>query len=312
MPYRLSNRNRRAFYTFIAPWLFGIVFLQIFPLLWGFVFSLSDYTGLTIKNINWIGLANYVEAFQDPSFLHGLGRTALVTAIAVPLKVGLGLFLALQLQKVGRGGAGIMRTLLYVPVMLPMVAQAFAWKAIFHPTAGFLNGLLTLLAERGVTVNWMAEYPTTLLIALFTWAIGETVVIFFAALMTLPDELIECAEIDGASNHFILWQVKIPLMSPIVFLQFVMNMVKSLQLLTPALLLIPPGSQNARRGDMSSVEVPTPNRLSLIEIYEDAFIDNRFAYALSESWIFFLLVGIVALIFWRVSRRHLHYESDIN
>ncbi len=310
LSFQRRRRNRRAFYAFIAPWLFGIVFLSLFPLLWGLVFSFSNYTGLTLRNMRWVGFENYIEALGDAAFRHGLTRTAVITVIAVPLKVGLGLMLALQMQKVRRG-VGVFRTLLYIPVMLPIVAQVFIWNAIFHPTAGFLNGLLNVFLD-GVRINWVADYSSTLLIALFTWGVGETVVIFFAALMTLPDDLLESAQLDGATRFALLRHVKLPLMSPIVFLQVVMNLVKSLQLLTPAMLLIPPGAPMARSGRLSTLEVPTPNRLALIHIYEEAFVHNRFGYSLSLSWIFFVLTALVGVLFWRVSRNHIYYETDID
>ncbi len=305
---RMERRERRAFYFFLSPWIFGLIALLAFPLLWGLVISLFDYSGMNINNLQFEGLANFRRALQDPGFWHGMGRTLYLAAIAVPLRIVLGFALAAAMARVTKG-VGAFRTIFYLPVLVPAVASVHIWGALFHPTAGLINQLMDFLGFAGRT-NWMLEYPSELLVLLFAWGLGETVVIFFAALQGVPDSFTEAASIDGASQFGILRRIVLPLVSPIIFFQVMVNLVRGFQLLTPALLLVPT-QQGGLEGGVKLAQVPEQNRLVLIHIYEHAFRRANFSYALAMSWIFFLFIVTFTLINWQASRLWVYYEVDV-
>ncbi len=304
----MERAERRAFYAFIAPWLFGTVGLLAFPLIWGLVISLFDYTGLNINALNFVGLENYRRAFSDPQFFHGLRRTLYLAFVAVPLRIVIGFVIAGAMIKVNRG-VGVFRTIFYLPVLIPAVAAVHIWAAIFNPNAGLINSFVRIFGLPGRT-NWMLEYPSELLVLLFVWGLGETVVIFFAALQGIPDELTEAAAIDGAGSRAILARLILPLVTPIIFFQFLLNLVRGFQLLAPALLLVPRTAGGLADSGVPVSQVPVPNRLVLIHIYDHAFQRNNFSYALAMSWVFFVLIVALVLLNWRLSKYWVYYEVD--
>jgi ABC-type sugar transport system permease subunit len=303
---RMERQEWRNFFVFISPWLFGLICLAMFPLIWGGWISMTNYTGFNIRNLKFVGFANYVRAFNDPKTIHGITRTLYITMIAVPLNIIGGFMLALLLnQKIK--GQGIFRVLFYLPSIIPITAVALIWGQLLSKNAGLINLIIDIFTPaEGTTINWLFDYSNESLIMLFVWGLGGGMVIYLAGLQNIPSELKEAAHVDGATPVQSFFNVTLPLMTPVLLFQTIMGLIWSLQILVPALLLAP--TTDARSVGLT---IPRDNRLFMVHLYEQAFIYNRFGYALALAWILFVVVLIMAIVVLKTSSYWVYYESGV-
>jgi len=300
---RTSLRRRRttaAFYLFISPWLLGFVFLGIVPLVLGFLTSLTNYDGLNLANIKWVGLRNYSRAFADSEAIYAFGRTLLWTALNVPLWLVLSFGLALLMNQQVKG-RGIFRTLYYLPGVIPAVASVWIWRILLDTNYGMLNGAISIVRP-GTAIPWLSQYPLPAVTAIAVWqGLGSGMVIFLAGLQGISNELLEAAELDGASRWQALRYITIPLMTPVIFFQLVLALITSFQQLGLPLLL-----GIAATG--TQAYVPRGIYLYMIHTYNQIFVYQRFGYGTALLWLMFLFILVVTLIVFKTSRFWVHYE----
>ena len=202
---------------FISPWLLGFLALSVVPLALGFAASLTNYDGYNLDSLRFRGFDNYLRALDDPDVWHALWRTVAFSVMNVPLSIGLALLLAILL-KGAIPARGIFRTLFYLPHVLPIVAVVWIWP--------------------DTAIRWTVDYPTQVLTALTVWmGIGGGMVIFLAGLQGIPNELKEAARIDGATTPQLYRAVIVPLLTPVIFFELVLTMIRSLQTLVAPMLL---------------------------------------------------------------------------
>jgi multiple sugar transport system permease protein len=226
----LTRRTSRtiAFYAFISPWLLGFVLLGIIPLLVGLLISLTNYDGLSVATVKFIGLRNYTRFLEDEDALHAFRRTLLWSAINVPIWLVVSFALALILNQSIRA-RGFFRTLFYLPSIIPIVGVVWAWRLILDPNNGLLNAFLSLFRP-GTAILWTTEFALPALTMISVWqGLGVGMVIFLAGLQGIPRELEEAALIDGATRLKVFRHVTIPLMTPVIFFQLVLAIISSLQ-----------------------------------------------------------------------------------
>lgn len=297
---RLSRSQRRTltFYLFISPWLIGLVALGLIPLVIGLLTSFTNYDGLNLDTVKFIGLRNYARAFSDPDTIYSLGRTLLWTGLNVPLWLALCFSLAFILSR-QRRGQGLFRTLFYLPSIIPMVATVWIWRIFLDANYGLLNGVAGIFRP-GTAVQWLADYGLQSLTAISLWAgLGSGMVIFLAGLQGIPAELEEAARIDGANTWQIMRFVTLPLMTPVIFFQLVLALISAGQQFALPLLIAPSGSSNR------SVY------LYMVHTYQQIFVFQRFGYGTALLWLFFILVLVLTLVVFRTSRYWVYYENEV-
>jgi multiple sugar transport system permease protein len=302
----LSRRQRKelAFYLFIAPWLLGFLFLTLTPLVLGFAISLTNYDGLNLETVKFLGFRNYERAFADEEVSYALTRTAIFTLSAVPvgLVVSMALAVILNLDVKLRG---VFRTILYIPHIIPVVAATWAWKLMLDVNVGLVNAGLSVF-QPGLAVNWLAEFATPTLVAYTTWAAaGGGMIIFLAGLQGIPSELREAAQIDGATPWRSFRSIVLPLLTPVIFFQLIMGLIGALQTFVQAVLLAPAGSGVS--GFMQILPA-RPNMFLMAYDYVQIFSNQRFGYGTALLWILFALVLVVTLIVFVSERFWVHYE----
>jgi multiple sugar transport system permease protein len=289
---RRSQRQTITFFLFITPWLLGFICLSIIPLVVGFLSSLTNYDGLSLANMRFVGAANYVRAFNDPDVAYSLGRTLIWGAVNVPLYLVISFSLALMLNQ-GIRGQGFFRTLFYLPSIVPLAAALIAWKVILDKNVGLLNAALDLVFP-GTAIGWLSDYALQGMAMISIWAgLGVGMVIFLAALQGIPDEYEEAARIDGANSWRVLRHVTLPLMTPVIFLMLVMGLINSFQQLGLPLLLTEVGltSQGA--------VPPRPIYLYMIHTYWQIFTNRVYGYGNALLWMLFVAVlALTAVVFW--------------
>lgn len=290
----LTRQQRRtvSFYMFIAPWLIGFVLLSAFPLILGFITSLTNYDGLNFFNLKFIGIDNYIRATKDPDVSFSFGRTVVWLFANLPLWMGLSFLMALILNQDIKG-RGLFRTLYYLPSIVPGAAAILAWKIILDKNNGLLNGMISLWRP-GTAIGWLSNYAMEGMTIIAVWTgLGGGMVIFLAGLQSIPDELVEAARIDGASNVDIFRKITLPLMTPVIFFQLVMGLIGAFSQLNLPLLLVNVGLTGAGA---------TPSRdiyLYMIHAYYQIFTSRRYGYGTALLWILFIVVVLLtAVVFW--------------
>lgn len=296
-----SRYSRRTFYLFLAPWLLGFILLTIFPMIYAFLVSFTNFDGAS-PHWHWIGIANYSELLQDSDTWYSLSRTILYTIIVVPVSVVLGLLLALLVNRQMRG-ISIFRTIFYLPAVVPIVGSVVIWKIMFDRDAGAINAILQQIG--GPTITWLSD-PTAFipLIIVVLWGVGTCMIISLAGLQGVPGELREASRVDGANTFQSFWSISLPILSPVLFFEIITGIITALQTLIQPLLLA------VSNGTASAVSVPRSNYLYMINVYAQYFYNQRFGYASALLWILFAIVLVITLLVFRSSTAWVYYEVD--
>lgn len=306
---RLTSRSMQkniAFYLFIAPWLLGLIFLVLIPVLGGVAISFTNYDGLNVGNLKFLGFRNYTRIFSDQDALWSLQRVLVWTALNVPLWLCISFILAYLLNQ-GIRARGFFRTMYYLPSVIPLVAVAWVGRLMLHPTLGLINQTLDIVFP-GVQINWLTEYAMVALTTIAVWTgLGAGIVIFLAGLQSIPVALEEAALIDGANRLQSLRHVTIPLMTPIIFYQLVLSIVTAMQYFALPMLLAP----TAGGGGGALGAAPTRAvYLFMVHSFRQAFGFHRYGYATALTWFLVILILLfTAVLFWSAPK-WVHSDTD--
>ncbi|ROO90540.1 carbohydrate ABC transporter membrane protein 1 (CUT1 family) [Actinocorallia herbida] len=289
-----TARKSRVFYVFVLPWVIGFLTLTAFPLAYAFWLSLTSADVLS-QDSDFVGAANYTELLHDARAGEAFARTALFTLATVPASVLGGLLLAVLVQRPLPGRA-FYRAAFFLPSVVPPVATAIAFKALFARDTGAVNGVLGLAGAEAVT--WTeGPHMTAVLVCLALWGVGSFMTISLAALQDVPRDLFDAALVDGAGALRTFTAVTLPLISPVLLFQAVTGVTAGLQTFLPALLLAP-GSGG---GDLTTM--PQGGYFFMIHVYVAYFAEGRFGYASALLWVLFLLTLACTGVLFRLSRR---------
>lgn len=287
-------------YLFISPWLAGFVLLTAGPIGLSFLMSFTHWTMLSPPQ--WAGLANYEQAlFDDPLVFISLWNTAYYVLFSVPLGVLLSLALALLLNQKLRG-MSLFRSLFFLPSVTNLVAVSILWMWIFNPQFGILNRVLGVFGIDGPLWLQSEVWAKPALILMSLWGVGGGMIIILAALQGIPRELYEAANLDGARAWHRLRHITLPLISPAIFFNIIMNVIGSFQVFTQAFVMTATAAQGEEGG---------PNNATLffvLYLYKKAFQQFKMGYASALAWILFAIIMIFTLLQFRLSRRWVHYE----
>lgn len=280
-------------YLFLLPWLIGFFGLTLWPFLNSLYLSLTE---TTLRSSTFVGLQNYIQMFQDPRFLKSMEVTLTYVLLSVPLKLAMALFVAILLYKASLGMT-IYRTLFYLPSLIGgSVAVAVMWRNIFGMD-GLLNSFLSLLGIAGKEWLGQPDYALYVLIMLVIWQFGSSMVIFLAGLKNVPGELYEAAQIDGASSLSRFLKITLPMISPILLFNLILQTISSFQVFTQGYII-------TKGGPMDET------LFSVLYIYDLAFKQQRMGYASAVSWSLLMLIAAVTAIIFLTSKRWVYYEND--
>jgi multiple sugar transport system permease protein len=278
-PPRTRTVSRFAPYLFLAPWIIGLVGLTIGPVLASLYYSFTDYGLLSAPD--FVGFQNYVDMFHDDRYWNSVVVTLLYVVIGVPLKLAFALLIAVLLKDATRG-MSTYRAIYYVPSLLGgSVAIAILWRQLFGDT-GVLNSLLALVGVDGIA--WIADPRTSLstLIVLEIWQFGSPMIIFLAALRQMPQDLYDAAAVDGAGKLRRFWHITIPLLTPIIFFNLILQMIGSFQAFTPSFII-----SQGTGGPVDSTLFYT------LYLYIQGFGNLEMGYASAMAWVLLLAVAAI-------------------
>jgi multiple sugar transport system permease protein len=295
----LGLPETRWAFIFLSPWLIGFVIFTAGPMIASLVLSFTNI-GLR-RTFSFVGTANYERLANDDRVWLALGNTAYYTILHVPLAMGLALLLAMMLLRVGRA-AGFFRTVFYLPTITPLVAVGALWLLLLNGQSGLINAVLAVFGIDGP--NWTTDpnwiKPGIVLMSL--WALGSTVVIYFAALRNVPIELYESARVDGASAWHQFRHITLPMISGALFFTLIVNTIASLQTFDQVYTMYF-GTSNATAGDRAGL-------FYVVYLFNEAFQSFRMGYASALAWLLFIVIMIITFIQIRASRRFVYYEGE--
>lgn len=288
-----ARREAVAGYLFLIPWFVGLFVLVLGPMVASAYLSLTDYN--LFKPPTFIGLDNFERMGVDPKFWQSLKVTGAYVLVSVPLRLLVALALAVLLNRHLRG-MSIYRALLYLPSLLGgSVAIAMLWRQLFG-REGAVNVLLGFLGIQGK--NWIADPSTALgtIIILAIWQFGSPMIIFLAGLRGIPSELLEAASIDGAGKIRRFFSVALPLLTPMIFFNLVMQTIVAFQAFTPAFII-----SGGSGGPVQSTLFFT------LYLYQEGFTQFRMGYASALAWTLLLIIAIATAVNFVFSRRWVFY-----
>ncbi len=279
------KRSERAAYGFLAPWMIGLVGLTVIPMGASLYLSLTDYN--LLQSPTFVGLQNYADMLSDDRMWTSLRVTFTYVLLGVPLQLGFALAIALVLDR-GMRGLSFYRSALYLPSLLgSSVAVAILWRQVFG-SDGLVNSFLGLFGIEGM--GWISNPDTALytIILLHVWTFGAPMIIFLAGLRNIPHSYYEAAEIDGAGVARRFRSITLPLLTPIIFFNLVMQVIGAFQSFTQAFIV-----SGGTGGPSDSTLFYT------LYLYKEGFGNFHMGYASAMAWVLLVLIAVfTALNFW--------------
>ncbi|WP_230394707.1 carbohydrate ABC transporter permease [Plantactinospora alkalitolerans] len=298
-PARPRNRRNQPgiAYLFLSPWVCGALLLTVGPMLASLYLSFTDYDLFTSPE--WVGLENYKRLFTDDArFLASAKVTAAYVLISVPLKLAAALTVALLLNR-NRRGQGFYRSAFYAPSLLGTgVAIALVWRAMFTDSGVVDSATGVFGWDTGGWIN-EPDYALYVLIILAIWQFGAPMVIFLAGLKQIPTELYDAAAVDGSGRWRTFRSVTLPMLSPIILFNLVLETIHAFQAFTPAFIV-----SGGRGGPSNSTLFYT------LYLYERGFSQFRMGYASAMAWLLLLVIAIITAVFFGTSRRWVFYSGE--
>ena len=289
-----AGRDNKAGYLFLLPWLIGLVVITIGPMLASLYLSFTNYS--LIQAPKWVGLDNYVRMLDDARLHNALKVTFVYVFVSTPLQLILALAIALLLNE-GMKGLPFYRSVFYLPSMLgSSVAIAVLWRQIFG-TDGLVNQVLRLVGVNAHT-GWISDpkYALGTIILLHVWQFGSPMVIFLAGLRQIPAMYYEAAAVDGASRWTRFAQITLPLLSPIIFFNLVLQIIGAFQAFTPAFVV-----SNGTGGPSDSTMFYT------LYLYQRGFGQFQMGYAAAMAWLLVVIVAAFTAINFFASKYWVFY-----
>ena len=295
-PGRLALIEERNAYLFLLPWLVGLVFFLIIPILSSLGLSMTNWNLITPPE--WVGLKNYQDMVTDSNFLNSIGVTLRYTVLSVPLYMaaGLGLSLLLNLRI---KGMNVFRTILYLPSVLSAVAVAVLWVTLLNPDLGAINQGLRAIGVANPP-RWLLspDWAVPAIVLMGLWGVGGGAIIYLAGLQNISPHLYEAAEIDGANSFRKFIHITIPMLTPTLFFVLITSLIGAFQVFDAAYVL--GGSRGGRSGALL---------FYLLNLYNEGFRNGRYGFASALAWVLIVAAGIVIYVTFKAADRWVYYET---
>jgi multiple sugar transport system permease protein len=302
-------RRRRTVAALLAPWAIGFGVFFAYPLVASIYYSFTHYD--LLSSPRWLGLRNYEYLFNsDPQIWTAVRNTLWLIAVMVPAQVLFALGVSTLLAR-ARRGSGVLRTIFYLPALAPIVASTLGFVYLFNPATGPVNTILSLFGIEGPL--WLnspgTAKPTLVLLSL--WGIGNTLIIFLAAVLDVPKHLLESAELDGAGPWRRFVHVTLPTISPVLLFSIVIGVIDALQYFTQAFVAAGVAQGGQAGESLSALGYPQGSTLFYpIYLYEQAFTRFNMGYASAMSVVMLIVALGLTLLILRNSRRWVYYQGE--
>jgi multiple sugar transport system permease protein len=312
---KFFRRNAVA-YLFLAPWLLGFLVLTVYPMAYSLWLGFTNYDFTKPDSTQWIALGNYLKMFGpvfglskftasngevmrvDPYFLKSLSVTFTYVFVSVPLKLIFALAVAILMNQKLRG-VSFYRAVYYIPTLLGgSVAIAVLWRKLFEKD-GLVNGLLGAVGFTHLP-SWITnpDYALGVLILLTVWQFGSSMIIFLAGLQQIPEEYYEAASVDGANKIRQFFSITIPLLTPVILFNLIMQMISAFQAFTQAYII-----GGGSGGVLNSTLFYT------LYLYIQGWTYHEMGYASAMAWVLLLIIGALTALVFRSSNWWVSYGA---
>ncbi|MDE2777271.1 MAG: sugar ABC transporter permease [Chloroflexota bacterium] len=293
----LTPRHREAFvgYLFILPTYIGFTIFILYPLIESVRISFQEFS--LLRGSTYIGFDNYAQMFADGRLRIAYINTVIFTLFAVFFNAGIGLILAVMLnRRLPVLMRNLYRSIFFFPVLIAHTYIAVIWRFLYQQDTGVINYYLGLFGVDAIPWLSNAHWAMAAIIILDVWKnTGFAMLVFLAGLQSIPNEYYEAAQLDGANERQLFFRITIPLLSPTIFFILVIFMIGALQVFDTIIVLTQGGPGDATRS-------------VVLYVYEIAFRTFNMGYAAAVSMtLFAIILVLTALQFW-ISRRWVHYE----
>lgn len=291
-----AGRQNGPAHVFMTPWLLGFVFVTAVPLFASLYLAFTDYN--ILYSPEFTGLENFQRMKDDYRFWAAVRVTLRYVVISVPLQLAFALLLAVVLDR-GIRGLPFYRGAYYLPSLLgSSIAVSVLWREVFGHS-GLINQVLSIFGVEGE--SWLQNPATALstLIVLNVWTFGSPMVIFLAGLRQIPADLYEAAKVDGAGAWRQFLNITIPMLTPIIFFNLVLQTIGAFQTFNQAYII-----SGGTGGPVNSTLFYT------LYIYQQGFVSFNMGYASALAWVLMLAIACVTAIHFLLSKYWVHYGDD--
>ncbi len=288
-----ARQKKYAGLYLILPWWLGFLLFKCYPFLSSLVYSFHDYN--LFKTPTFLGLGNYVKILKDPLIMRAFVQTFKYAFLTVPLELGFALFIAYILNTKIKG-VNFFRTAYYIPSILGgSVSIAVLWRFLFK-TEGLINMLLSKIGME--PFNWLGDPDGAfwVIVLLRIWQFGSPMVIFLAALKGVSEDLYEAASIDGAGKVRQFFSITVPLITPVIFYNFVTQLCNKFQEFIGPFIITQGGPLRA-------------TTLVSLLVYNNAFRNYEMGMASAIAWLLFLIIMTLTAVSF-ISQKYWVYYSD--
>ena len=307
---RAAWRRRGIVLAFMSPWLVGFTVFFGYPLVMSAYLSFTHYD--LLSSPRWIGLANYKFLFtKDQTVWPAVKNTLWFIAIAVPLQVLFALGISIMLSR-ARRGVGVFRTVFYLPALAPPVAATLAFVYLLNPATGPVNTILGKVGIQGPLWFDSPQWSKPSLTVLALWGVGNTMIIFLAAVLDVPQHLYESAQLDGAGLIARMRFVMLPTISPVILFAVVLGVIEGMQYFTQAYVAanVAGGSASYSAEAANALGYPEDSTLFYpVLLYQQGFRYFNMGYASAMAMLLLAVSFAVTFIIVQNSRRYVHYQG---
>ncbi len=294
-----ARREARWGLLFLSPWILGFFLFTLIPMVASLIFSFTDFNLLHPDEIHFVGLKNYRHLLHDPLVKQSLLVTLRFILISVPVGMLFPLFLATLLNAKSLKGKPFLRTLFYMPYIVPMISAAYIWRGFLGTTDGWLNKGLALLGIKGPdwwnSPQWI--YPALVLAGL--WGVGNAMLTMLASMQAVPTELYEAAKVDGATPIHTFRHITLPMISPVLFYNLVLILIGTFQyFLLPWVIKGPNGDPGGA------------TMFYNLYLFKTAFPYSDMGYGSTLAWVLFFIILLVTLFLFGTAKYWVYYPTE--
>lgn len=298
---RVSRQEKRNFINgslFALPWMLGFLAFSVYPLLMSLYYSFTQFNAVTTPK--WVALKNFIDIFKDKLVGTSMLNTLFMAFVSTPINLFVALLLASIVVRNFRGRS-LVRTVFFLPSVIPMIAATMVWIWMFDPSYGFLNNALQLFGINGPAWLMDARYTKWALLLMGTWNTGTSMLVCMAALQEVPNSYYESASIDGANGVQQFFKITIPCIAHVLVYQAILNFINSFQYFQQVYIIV-----TANAGVKGGGAAGGPQNSILmypLYIFHNAFTYLKMGKASAMAWLLFIVVAILTVVMTKVTKK---------
>lgn len=286
--------------VFLIPWVIGFLVFNLYPIVSTVYYSFTKYNLVT--KAKWIGFSNFHRMLSDDVFWKSVYNSFYFVIIGVSLQIALSVLSAVLLN-MNIKGKSFFRTIYYLPAIVPPVASSLVWMWLLNPQYGLVNSFLRFFNLPQPLWLSSAEWSKPAIILMALWAIGNTMVVYLAAVGDIPRDYYEAMDIDGAGSWTKFWKITWPMLSNVTLFQVINGIIVGFNTFTQSYIV----AASSQKGNGSLGGVQNSLMFYAVNIYNEGFRYLNFGYASTLSTVMLIGMIIVTALIFKSSKKWVYY-----